>query len=120
FMEVLVSKTWLIKQVTDGLSTKGLFNLKEKCDALDLDVDDVEPELEGRLGEDNLLLDQCGVLVSRRWVHLLKTHVRESGPLVVSPFALTQGISTRTAVCLLRALLSGVYVASSDTFFAKI
>jgi len=118
--DVLVSKTWLIKQVNDGLKTRGLSYLKEKCEDLELDINDVKSELEGRLREDSIVMGQCGVVVSQRWIQLLKAHVKESGSMVVSQFAETQGISSRTAVCVLRALLTGVYVAASDTYFAKV
>ncbi len=119
YSEVLVSKTWMIKQVNDSLQHRGLYNLKETCDSLDLEFDEISEELEGRLGEKVQLIDDCGVLVSFRWIEVLKSHITESGRILVSDFARTQGISTRTAVCILRAQLVGVYISGSDTFFAK-
>ena len=119
YSEVLVSKTWLIKQVNDSLQNKGLYNLKETCDSLELEYDEISEELEGRLGDKVTYIAGCGVLVSLRWIEVLKSHITESGRVEVSDFARTQGISLRTAVCILRALLIGVYISSSNTFFTK-
>ncbi|MFW9849328.1 MAG: hypothetical protein ACFFF4_09310 [Candidatus Thorarchaeota archaeon] len=118
--ENLVSKTWLTNQVKDGLKLKGLFNLRNTCASLDLTYKVVAEELQSRLNSKERIIDTCGVIVSFRWIELLKDHVKESGRITVTDFAKTQGITTRTAVCLLRNLLTGVYVSSSDSFFAKV
>jgi hypothetical protein len=103
----------------DAVKLRGHYNLKKKCDDLDLEYDEVVEELEGRLDETDQIIDSCGVVVSQRWIEVLKDHVRDSGKITVTEFAKKQGLPLRTAVCLLRALLQGVYVASNDTFFAK-
>jgi len=70
-----------------------VYNLKEKCDEMDLEYDEVSDELESRLEDTDRLVDVCGVVVSQRWIDALKDHVRESGRITVSDFAKRQGIS---------------------------
>ncbi|MHA2424698.1 MAG: hypothetical protein ACXAEF_07910 [Candidatus Thorarchaeota archaeon] len=117
--ETLVSKTWLTNQVKDGLKLKGLYNLKETCDSLDLEFNEISKALEERLDDEERIVDVCGVIISSRWHELLNRVIKESGRITVSEFANTQGLPMRQAVCLLRNLLKGVYVSGNDTFFAK-
>jgi hypothetical protein len=119
YSETLVSKTWLTKKLKDSVKHRGLYNLKETCNSLDLEYDEISEELEGRLDEGERIIDACGVIVSQRWIEVLKEHIRGSGRLIVSDFASKQGLPSRSAVCLLRALFQGVYVSGTDTYFAK-
>ena len=103
----------------DRLKVKGIYNLRDVCNSLDLDYGLIAEELQSRLGRDERIIDPCGIIVSMRWIELMKGHVKESGRVIVSDFARKQDVEMRTAVCLLRNLLKGVYVSSSDTYFAK-
>lgn len=115
----MVSKMWLLQKITGSLKRKGIFDLSTLCDELQLDYDEVHSELETHLSEDDRLLEQCGIIVSANWISLLRQHAKEEGSLKVSTFAGFQAIPKKAALCLLRALLQGVYLPSNDSYFTR-
>ncbi len=117
--ENMVSKVWLLRKINDTLKQKGIFDIYTICEQMQLNYDEVHTEMESRLSEDDRMLDQCGVVVSAKWIALLKEHAKEVGAMNVTEFASTQSIPKKSALCVLRALLQGVYLPSSDSFFTK-
>ncbi|MFW9908354.1 MAG: hypothetical protein ACFFEF_07245 [Candidatus Thorarchaeota archaeon] len=118
--DTFVSKEWLLSQVTDALRYRGIFNLKDLVQKLKLSYDEVASETKETLNEDDMIVDSCGMVASERWLNLLNEHLRDVGNLNVSDFAKKQNIQQRLALCLLKALIQGVYLSATDTFFAKI
>ncbi len=115
----MVSKLWLLRKIQDELKQKGIFDLESICDELQLDYEVVHSELETRLAEDDRLLEDCGLIVSEKWIVALKQHAKEEGTLNVSNFASSRGITKKAALCLMRSLIQGVYLPSSDSYFTK-
>jgi len=114
-----VGKLWVLKQIATKVKKDGYFDLGSFCLEKQLDYREVHDTIETRLPEDNLLIEQCEVIVSEKWVQLLRKHAEETGVIQVESFATSRSLSKKSALCLLRNFLQGVYIPSSETFFAK-
>lgn len=115
----LVNKAWYVRNVQDALKRLGFFDLDASCEKLQLNLDEVSNEVEARLDTDTRLVEGCEVVVSSDWVRLLRVHMQEAGQAKVAEFAKQRGMTAKTAICLLKALVQGIYLRSTDTYFTK-
>ncbi|MFW9919138.1 MAG: hypothetical protein ACFFED_06045 [Candidatus Thorarchaeota archaeon] len=117
--DAMVSKIWLLRKIQEALKQKGIFDLTTLCEGMQLNYDIVHSEIESRLSEDDRLLESCGVIVAAKWIAILKNLAKEEGSIDVTKFAASQDIPKKSALCVLRALLQGVYLPSNDSYFTK-
>jgi hypothetical protein len=115
----LVDKTWYVRKVRDDLKKLGFFDLDASCEKLQLNLDEVSSEVQARLDADAQIVEGCEVVVSSDWVRLLRMHIQDAGHAKVAEFAKQRGLSSKTAICLLRELVQGIYLPSTDTYFTK-
>ncbi len=114
-----VNRPWLLRKIAESVNRNGIVDISSLCEELELDFDEVQSDVEDTLTDDQNFFEECGVVISTQWLALLKDHISEAGPLNVTEFAKSRSISKKTALCVLRKVLTGIYLPSSDSFFTK-
>ena len=106
-------------QLCPALAIDGLYDLKQVTRQNLLDYDLVAKQIERSLKKNEYIIDACGVIVSTIWVDSLREVASEKGHIRVTDFARERKIRRSVALCMIRRLLKGTYLSTSDTFFVR-
>ena len=100
----------------NGLNTEGIYDLQEFSRKFKIEYELVADRIEPKLADDEIIVDNAGLIVTSSWIKKMKDYAEEQGALRITSFARDNGLRRSSVIAMARRFLKGAYIPRSDSY----
>ena len=112
----LISMQRIIEIIKNGLNTEGIYDLQEFLRKTKIEYELVADRIESKLTDDEIMVDNAGLIVTSNWIKKMNDYAEEQGALRITSFARENGLRRSSVIAMARRFLKGAYIPRSDSF----